>query len=58
MVVVERNLTTMTRIILLLFILFPAFAANPELLTNTWPAQWAYPADGDPFGYGVYHYRK
>ncbi len=34
------------------------YAANPELLKHTWPSQWAYPAGEDPFGYGVYHFRK
>lgn len=44
---------------ILLFLLVPlSFGANPDLLRTTWPASWAYPADADPFGYGVYHYRK
>ncbi|MCW5978404.1 MAG: hypothetical protein KIT09_10020 [Bryobacteraceae bacterium] len=33
-------------------------AANPDLLTKPWPARWIWTADSDPFGYGVYHFRR
>ena len=50
----------LVRQITLLFFLLAIVALpdNPDLLRTRWPAQWAYPADADPFGYGVYHFRK
>ena len=49
----------MWRTIVVLFTLAVlSFGANPDLDRTAWPAQWAYPADADPFGYGVYHFRK
>ena len=33
-------------------------AANPELLTRGWKAKWVWVAEADPFGYGVYHFRR
>jgi alpha-L-rhamnosidase len=44
--------------ILILLVASLCQGANPELLKNAWAASWAYPAGADPFGYGVYHYRK
>ena len=31
---------------------------NPDLLTKAWPARWITVAGIQPFGYGVYHFRK
>jgi len=33
-------------------------AVNPDLLTRRWEAKWIVPAGTDPFGFGVYHFRK
>lgn len=31
---------------------------NPDLLTKAWPARWITVPNAQPFGYGVYHFRK
>ena len=50
---------SMPRLVSLLFLLVTALtAANPVLLTNGWKARWIWAADSDPFGYGVYHFRR
>jgi hypothetical protein len=37
----------------------PAPAAiNPDLLARRWEAKWIVPPGTDPFGFGVFHYRK
>jgi hypothetical protein len=33
-------------------------AANPDLLTKPWKARWTWVDGSDPFGYGVYHFRR
>jgi hypothetical protein len=33
-------------------------AAQADLLTRRWEAQWIVPPGVDPFGFGVYHFRK
>ena len=43
---------------LLLLLATGAQAANPDLLTRAWNARWIWTADTDPFGYGVYHFRR
>jgi alpha-L-rhamnosidase len=35
-----------------------AAAVNPELLTRRWEARWIAAPGTDPFGFGVYHFRK
>ena len=32
--------------------------SNPDLLTRRWDARWIVAPGTDPFGYGVYHFRK
>jgi hypothetical protein len=36
----------------------PAPAINPDLLARRWEAKWIVPPGTDPFGFGVYHFRK
>jgi len=33
-------------------------AVNPDLLTRRWEAKWIVAPGTDPFGFGVYHFRK
>jgi hypothetical protein len=33
-------------------------AINPDLLARRWEARWIVAPDTDPFGFGVYHFRK
>ena len=33
-------------------------ALNPDLLTRRWGAKWIAAPGTDPFGFGVYHFRK
>ncbi|MCP5118942.1 MAG: hypothetical protein GY953_49660, partial [bacterium] len=35
-----------------------SFAANPDLLKHGWDARWVWVDGADPFGYGVYHFRR
>jgi alpha-L-rhamnosidase len=43
---------------LLLVALLPLGAANPDLLTKPWSAQWIEVPGAPPFDYGVYHFRR
>lgn len=49
-------------LLLVLTILFCGLSAgaqsNPELLTRRWEAKWIVAAGTDPFGFGIYHFRK
>src|SRR3990172_530620 len=36
----------------------PAPQSNPDLLTRRWDAKWIVAPGTDPFGFGVYHFRK
>jgi len=36
----------------------PAPSINPDLLARRWDARWIAAPGTDPFGFGVYHFRK
>jgi hypothetical protein len=44
--------------LILFFVAFAAWAANPELLGSRWSARWIAPAEGSVFDYGVFHFRR